>query len=137
MYPRNRLVILEQGATALRAGRGAEAEVLLTEGLTVLARETRLKIPGEEQLWRYKRGAARAQIGRSEAVDDLRAATGADAQPWVAGRARIELGRLALKRGDRGDAAVEARQADALCREGNDPPCVADARALLRSASGR
>jgi tetratricopeptide (TPR) repeat protein len=136
MYPRNRLVTLEQGSTALRAGRAAEAETLLSEGLAAMARETRVRIPGEEQLWRYKRGAARAQLGRTDALDDLRAATGAGAQSWVAGRARVEVGRLALKRADRGAAATEARQAETLCRQGNDPACVIEARALLRSASG-
>ena len=137
LYPRNRLVVLEQGSTWLRAGRGADAESVLTEGLAVLARESRSRIPGEEQLWRYKRGAARALLGRQEALDDLRAATSAGAQDWVAGRARVEIGRIALKRGDRPAAAAEAKQAETLCQQGNDPVCVQDARTLLRSANGR
>jgi len=136
-YPRNRLVVLEQGATALRGGRAAEAESILTGGLATLARETRPRIPGEEQLWRYKRGAARAALGRQDAMDDLRFATSSGAQAWVAGRARAELGRLALKRGDVSNARDEARQADALCRQGNDPACVEDARRLLRNTNGR
>ena len=137
LYPRNRLVVLEQGSTWLRAGRGADAESVLTEGLAVLARESRSRIPGEEQLWRYKRGAARALLGRQDALDDLRAATSAGAQDWVAGRARVEIGRIALKRGDRPAAAAEAKQAETLCQQGNDPVCVQDARTLLRSANGR
>ena len=136
MYPRNRLVVLEQGATALRAGRAADADTLLSEGLARLAHENRPRIPGEEQLWRYKRGAARAALGRTDAVDDLRAATSEAAQAWVAGRARTELARLALQRGDRVDAASQAKQAEALCRTGNDPICEADARKLLRSVNG-
>ena len=137
MYPRNRLVVLEEGSTALRARRFAEAEAILSDGLTRLARETRPRIPGEEQLWRYKRGAARAGLNRSDAAEDLRAATSAGAQSWVAGRARAELARLALQRGDRTDAAAQASQAETLCRDGNDPVCVEDARKLLRSANGR
>ena len=137
LYPRNRLVVLEQGATALRGGRFAEAETILSGGLAVLARETRPRIPGEEQLWRYKRGAARAGLKRPDALDDLTAATSAGAQSWVAGRARTEIARLALGRGDKKAAAAEARQAEALCRDGNDPICVEDARKLLRSANGR
>jgi Flp pilus assembly protein TadD len=137
MYPRNRLVILEQGATALRGGRYTEAESLLTAGLNVLARETRTRIPGEEQLWRYKRGAARAAAGRQDAMDDLVAATSSAAQSWVAGRARSEIARLALKRGDHRTALAEARQAETLCRQGNDPICVDDARKLVREANGR
>ena len=138
LYPRNRLVVLEAGATALRAGRGAEADAMLTEGLGMMARETRPRIPGEEALWRYKRGAARVALGRVDAaMDDLRAASAPGAQPWVSGRARVELGRLALRKGDRTAAATHAREAESLCREGNDPECVGNARTLLRSANGR
>jgi tetratricopeptide (TPR) repeat protein len=137
LYPRNRLVVLEQGATGLRAGRWAEAESILSGGLASLARETRPRVPGEEQLWRYKRGAARAALGRNDAMDDLLAATSTDAQAWVAGRARTEIARLALKRGDASTARAEARQAETLCRQGNDPVCMEDARRLLRSANGR
>jgi tetratricopeptide (TPR) repeat protein len=136
--PRNRLVVLEAGSTASRAGRAQEADVLLTEGLAMFARDGRPKVPGEEALWRYKRGAARAALGRVEAaLEDLRVATSADAQAWVSGRARVELGRIALKRGDRQAAQADARQAETLCRQGNDQPCVDDARKLLRSVHGR
>jgi hypothetical protein len=110
----------------------------LTEGMAMFAKDKRARIPGEEALWRYKRGAARAALGRLDAaLEDLRVATRGDAQAWVGGRARVELGRLALKRGDRAAAAAEAREADALCRQGNDPECVEDAKKLLRSARGR
>jgi tetratricopeptide (TPR) repeat protein len=138
MYPRNRLVVLEGGATALRAGRAQQAEELLNEGLGMFAADTRAKIPGEEALWRYKRGAARVALKRTDAaLEDLRFATAGDAQAWVAGRSRVELGRLALARGDRTTAAAEARQATTLCQGGNDPACVEDARRLLRSSDGR
>ena len=102
----------------------------------MMSRDTRPRIPGEEALWRYKRGAARAALGRADALDDLRAATAGEAQAWVAGRARVELGRLALKRGDKGLAANEAGQAQTLCTSGNDPQCVDAARQLARSARG-
>jgi tetratricopeptide (TPR) repeat protein len=138
LYPRNRLLLLEAGATAFRAGRAQQADELLTEGLAMLTKDQRARIPGEEGLWRYKRGAARAALGRVDAaLADLQNATSADSQLWVQGRARVELGRLALKRGDRGAAAVEARQAETLCGRGNDPACIQDARALLRSSNGR
>lgn len=138
LYPRNRLLLLEAGATALRAGRAQQADELLTEGLAMLAKDQRARIPGEEGLWRYKRGAAGAALGRVDAaLADLQNATSAASQPWVQGRARVELGRLALKRGDRGAAAVEARQAETLCGRGNDPACIRDARALFRSSNGR
>lgn len=137
IYPRNRLVVVEEASTALRAGRAAEAEALLTQGISALMRDSRLKIPGEEQLWRFKRGAARAALGRDDAVDDLRAATSPAAQPWVAGRARVEIARIAHRRGDKATAMSEGRQAEALCRQGNDVICVANARRVVRDANGR
>lgn len=138
MYPRNRLLVLEAGATALRAGRAQQADALLRDGLAALAKDRRPHIPGEEGLWRYKRGMARVALGQIDAgIADLQSATAADSQAWVNGRARLELGRLALKRGDRATAVGEARQAETLCRNGNDPACAEDARALLRSSNGR
>jgi tetratricopeptide (TPR) repeat protein len=138
LFPRNRLVLLEAGSTALRAGKPAQAESFLTEGLAMLAASGSYRIPGEEALWRYKRGAALVALGRMDAAHaDLRNATGADAQMWVQGRARVELARVALKRGDRATAAGEARQAEALCQRGNDTDCLDDAKKLLRTTDGR
>ena len=37
--PRNRLLVLEEGAAAIRAGRAREAEAALTRGLAVFARD--------------------------------------------------------------------------------------------------
>jgi hypothetical protein len=56
---------------------------------------------------------------------------------WVQGRARVERARLALRKGNRQDAALEARQAQALCEKDNDPPCLDAARQLLRTVDGR
>ena len=50
MYPRNRLVVLEAGSTALRAGRAADADRAAREGLAMLARDNRTRMPGEEAL---------------------------------------------------------------------------------------
>jgi tetratricopeptide (TPR) repeat protein len=138
LYPRNRLLWLEAGSTALRAGRGQQSEDFLTQGLALLAKDTRPRMLGEEALWRYKRGAARALLGRTaDAMADLTMATGGDSQAWVNGRARVEIGRLALKRGDRATATSEAKQAETLCERGNDPTCVEDARTLLRNSNAR
>jgi tetratricopeptide (TPR) repeat protein len=138
LFPRNRLLWLESGSTALRAGRGQQADELLTQGLAAFANDQRPRMPGEVALWHYKRGAARALLGRTEdATADLKLAVGADPQPWVNGRAHVELGRLALKRGDRSSAADDAKQAETLCERGNDPVCVQDARSVLRSSNGR
>jgi tetratricopeptide (TPR) repeat protein len=138
LFPRNRLVLLEAGSTALRAGNPAQAESFLTEGLAMLAASGSYRIPGEEALWRYKRGAALVALGRIDAAHaDLRTAAGPDAQTWVQGRARVELARVALKRGDRATAAGEARQAEVLCQRGNDLDCLDDAKKLLRTTDGR
>jgi tetratricopeptide (TPR) repeat protein len=138
LYPRNRLVVLEEGATALRAGRPALADAVLTQGLAQLAREQRPKMPGEEALWKYKRGAARLALNRlDDARADLTAASGADAQDWVRGRAHAELARLAIRAGDRASARDLALRAETFCQTGSDPACVNDARTLMRSSGGR
>jgi tetratricopeptide (TPR) repeat protein len=130
-YPRNRLVLLEAGATALRAGHGAEADGLLTEGISGLAHDPRPRIPGEEALWHYKRGAARVMLGRGEdAMGDLRIAVKPDAAGWVQGRAHVELARLAKQRGDQPAAVREADEAMALCEKDGDAICVAEAKKL-------
>jgi tetratricopeptide (TPR) repeat protein len=137
LYPRNRLVILEAGSTALRAGRAAEAESLLTEGLKMFAAEKRAHMPGEAALWHYKRGAARLALNQLEpARADLQRAIGPDAQPWVSGRAHNELARLATKTGDRTTARNHASTAQALCQRGNDPACLNEARRLARGLRG-
>ena len=138
LYPRNRLVVLEQGSTALRAGRAAQADAVLSEGLSGLTKDQRTKMPGEEALWRYKRGTARAALNRvRDARADLEAATVPTAQDWVRGRANTELARLAIRGGDSASGRDLALQAEDLCEKGSDPACVSDARSLLRTAGGR
>ena len=101
-YPRNRLVWLEAGATALRADQPAAAEVTLNKGLVMLVRDPRPRMFGEETLWKYKRGAALVALGRpDEALADLHAALSADAHEWVRGRTVVELGKVADLAGDR------------------------------------
>jgi tetratricopeptide (TPR) repeat protein len=130
-YPRNRLILLEAGATANRARRAAEADALLTEGIAGLSHDPRPRIPGEEALWHYKRGAARVMLGqREDAMTDLRMALAPDAAGWVQGRAHVELARLALAQGDHGAVRREADAAAALCEKNGDPTCVAEAKKL-------
>jgi tetratricopeptide (TPR) repeat protein len=137
-YPRNRLVVLESGATALRAGQGRKALAILDEGMAMLADDDRPRVPGEAPLWHLMRGGARALSGDPAGAEaDLRRAATGEAQPWVYGRARLELGQLALRRGDRPAARQQAEQAVAACQRGNDPECVNEARKLARSARGR
>lgn len=131
-YPRNRLVVLEEGATALRAGRAAEAERILTEGIARLAGDPRPRIPGEEALWHLKRASARLlQKNTVGALADLRTAQAVDAPRWIRGRIQLELGKIADLRGDRAAALGHYREARTLCEADRDSPCAREASALL------
>jgi len=130
-YPRNRLVLLEEGATATRGNRAVEAEALLTEGIAMLARDTRPRIPGETGLWHYKRGAARVLLNRHEdALADLRIAVQPESAGWVRGRAHLELARLALQENRREDARREATLAAGECEKDYDPICLNAAKRI-------
>lgn len=132
-YPRNRLFWLETGGTLLRAGRHAEANRFLTEGIDGLAGDTRSRMFGEDALWYQKRGTARAALGLDAAArDDFQKSIAAEGRRWVHGRARLGLGRLALKANDRAGAKEELMTAISLCESDNDQPCANDARRLLR-----
>ena len=127
-FPRNRILWLEAGSTALRAGRAADAERLLNDGLQRLATDNRPHMFGEEALWYLKRGAARVALDRREQADpDLRRALGLESRKWVTGRAHGELGKLADLRGDRATARGEFQRAAALAEEDNDPSGAAAA----------
>lgn len=130
-YPRNRLVLLEAGATAVRANRPGEADTLLSDGIAQLATDTRPKFPGEDALWHFKRGAARVMLGRqNDALADLRVAIAPAAAGWVQGRAHLEMARLAQRQGDRAGTRREADQAITICERSNDPICVEDAKKI-------
>ena len=132
-YPRNRLVWLETGSTQLRAGRPADAERVLNEGLARFVNDRRQRMFGEDALWLYKRGAARAALGRTaDAQADLKQALAAEGRKWVYGRTHLELGKLALKAGNRAAARQELQTAITLCESDNDEPTAAEARRLLR-----
>jgi tetratricopeptide (TPR) repeat protein len=131
-YPRNRLAWLEGGSTSLRAGRAADAEYILNDGIMRFANDTRTRMFGEEVLWLYKRGAARAALGRdAEARQDLERALKAEGRRWAHGRTHVELGKLALKGGDKATARTEFRNAIPLCESDNDEEYAEIARALL------
>lgn len=130
-FPRNRLLWLESGATALRAGQFALADTILSEGIAMTARDRRPRAYGEESLWRYKRGSARIGLKRyAEAAEDFRLAVAAEGRPWVHGRAHLELGKLADRGGDRTRARAEYDRAIALCGSDNDPRGADEARRL-------
>ena len=133
-YPRNRLLWLETGATLVRAGRPADAERFLTDGLARLAGDRRPRMFGEEALWLYKRGLARSQQGRSaEAEADLRHALSVEGRHWVYGRTHLELGKLAAKQSEEAAARDEFQAAVNLCERDNDPGPAAEARRWLNT----
>jgi tetratricopeptide (TPR) repeat protein len=132
-YPRSRLMWLETGSTCLRAGRPADAERFLAEGFTRFADDRRPRMFGEDALWHYKRGAARAGIGKTpEAEADLRTAIRLEGRKWVHGRAHLELGKLALKAGNRAAAREELQAAVTLGESDNDPLTADEARRLMK-----
>jgi tetratricopeptide (TPR) repeat protein len=137
-FPRNRLLWLEAGATALRGGRPAEAEQQLTTGLRMLAADTRPRMFGEEALWYQKRGAARVALNRLEEAElDVRRATGGEARPWVQGRAYAELGKIADLRRNRMAARTHFQRALALAQQDNDPIGAESARRWIGTAYSR
>jgi Flp pilus assembly protein TadD len=132
-YPRNRLVWLESGSTALRAGRAAEADRFLTDGVARFANDKRPRMFGEDALWRYKRGAALAALGRTaDAETELKSSLSVDGRKWVHARAHLELGKMALKAGDKTAAGIELRAAIGLGDSDNDPLTADEARRLLK-----
>lgn len=137
-FPKNRLLWLEHGSTSIRAGRGADAEAVLTEGLRKLDTDYRAKIPGERALWLYKRGMSRVlQQKTALARQDLTAALEQKPQGWVRGRATLELGNVAHLEGDRARAAALYREAAAICRTARDTLCEEEASRRLRQIGSR
>ena len=87
---------------------------------------------GENALWLYKRGAARAALGRGvEAEQDLRKSVSLEGRKWVHGRAHLELGKLMMQAGNPEGARREFQAATALCDADNDSAAVDEARRLL------
>jgi tetratricopeptide (TPR) repeat protein len=128
-YPRNRILWLEAGATALRAGRAEEAERQLSAGQRMLAADRRPRMFGEDALWLQKQGAALVALGRrDEAEPVLRRALTHESRKWVSGRVHAELGKLADLRSDRATARQHFQQAVSLAEQDNDTVGAAAAR---------
>jgi tetratricopeptide (TPR) repeat protein len=141
-YPRNRLLWLEAGNTALRAGRAADARASFEDGLARLAADTRPRAPGEESRWRYGLGASLVALGEiAPARAELSAALGAAVRDAIRGGIQKELGKLADLEGDRARAVTAYREADRLCRSDRDEACGKDLKSLIktgyRSGGGR
>ena len=135
MYPRNRLLWLERGSTALRAGRGADARAALDDGLTALAKDPRQRAFGEEARWRWAYGASLVLSGRPEGADrELRQSLALEGPAWLRGRAHKELGKVEDLRGHRAAAVEHYRQAVRIGQDGHDPASADEAAALVKAA---
>lgn len=133
-FPRNRLLWLEEGATALRGANTEQADMVLTTGLSTFSREDRPRAPGELALWHYKRAVARRVAGRATtAADDLTMALGLEPRPWVRGRIALERARLARAARDGKAAEREYTLAVDTCVRAKDSPCESEARSELRA----
>ena len=127
-FPRNRLFVLEHGASAIRAGRGPEADEVLTRGMEMMRKDTRPRVPGEEALWLYKRGLVRLNMNRqADAAQDLQRALALGPPDWIRGRVQVELGKLADLAGKRADALAAYRAGRALCESSADTLCEKEA----------
>jgi tetratricopeptide (TPR) repeat protein len=133
-YPRNRILWLEAGATALRAGRAVEADKQLATGRRMLAEDVRPRMFGEDALWLQKHGAALLTLDRrGEARAALEGALSLEARKWIHGRAHAELGKLADLQADRRAARVHFQQAVVLAEEDNDAAGASAARRWIGS----
>jgi tetratricopeptide (TPR) repeat protein len=133
-FPRNRVLRLEAGATAIRGQQYSEADRLLTAGIDGLASDTRPRAFGEEAMWRYKRGLARLSLRRLDpARADLDRALQHPMRDWVRGRIRLEQGKLADLEGRRPDALAAYSDAIRLATAGNDPDVRRDAERLQQT----
>ena len=134
-FPRNRVLRLEAGATAIRARQYSEADRLLSAGIQGLPADPRPRAFGEEGMWFYKRGMARLALRRLEpARADLTRASGSPLRDWVKARVQLEVGKLADLEARRADARSAYSEAIRLGEAGNDPETAEEARRWLKTA---
>ena len=139
-YPRNRLVLLEAGATAIRAGRpAAGGDAPDAKGMRMLANGRTAADSGRRGALalQARRRPCRAAAATEAPCRPARGAQGRTRRPGSSGRARVELGRLALSAATAGPRRARRARRQTLCEQGNDPVCVDRAQKLMRSADGR
>lgn len=133
-FPRNRVLWLESGSTLLRAGRPREAEAMLSDGIARLTQDRRLRMAGEDGLWYYKRGVARAQLkADAEARADFSHVLHGEAQGWILARTHLELGKLFDRAGDRTQARAAYDKAIRVAGTEKDTAALDEARRLKDS----
>jgi tetratricopeptide (TPR) repeat protein len=133
-FPRNRLLWLEAGSTALRGDLAREAMRHFEAGFAKLAADARPRVRGEEALWYHKRGLAHQALGDTRrAIADFGRVLESAPRAWVRGRTETALARLALAGGRPTEALERLRRAASLCEGDNDPQGEREARDLART----
>ena len=130
-FPRNRLVWLESGSTSIRAGKAADAERFLSDGIARFADDQRPRMYGEDALWSLKRGTARATLGRT-------ADATADLQQAILAR-RTQMGARAESLRARKNGAQSGRTSRRRISEvqGGDRRCATTTTTRIRPGPGR
>jgi hypothetical protein len=132
-FPDNRVLVMERGSAAIRAGRAREGEQILRAGLERLQSDTRRRLPGEESVWHYRIGLARLALNRSTlATESLTTALALSPELWVRARIELTLGKAADLEGRRSDAVAWYRRAVESARTGRDRPTQQEAQRLMR-----
>jgi tetratricopeptide (TPR) repeat protein len=135
LYPRNRLLMLEAGSAALRAGRPEEALRAIDDGFALLSKDSRPRAYGEEARWHYLRGAALVLLHKTDDANrELQSALAMDGPGWIRGRAQLELGKVADLAGDRTRAIGGYRRAGQECTAEHDSGCADEARKYTAAA---
>jgi len=136
-YPRNRLLWLETGTTAMRAGRLSEAQSAFERGLAMLAADKRPRAFGEEARWHWSYGSVLVSQRKTDLADrELRIALAAAGPDWVRGRTHMEMGKIADLSGNRTRAVDAYRTAVRLCRSSHDNLGADEAARLIDKAYG-
>ena len=134
LHPRNRLLQLNHGATALAAGQPYDAEQVLSRRLTDFSWEAPPLVLGETALWLALRGTAYARLHRnSDAVVDLQNGLTSDPRDWVRGRIHAQLGEIALVAGERVNARQQFEMAVEFSERGGDRSAVENAKQKLKA----
>jgi tetratricopeptide (TPR) repeat protein len=137
-HVKNRLLWLNQGASALVADRPREAERVLSEGLQRYVTTAPPTVLGETAMWFSHRAAALARLDRRiEAQADLDRALAAGPRDWVRGRIFAQRGDLALAAGDPAQARRDYESAHRFAERGGDGDAARDIKEKLRALERR
>jgi tetratricopeptide (TPR) repeat protein len=116
-YPRNRLAWLESGSTALRAGRAADAERFLSDGLARFSDDRRRGCSARTRCCVTNAGGVSGTRPQRRGRADLRKSLTLEGRKWVHARSHLEPGQACVEDGKQGLAGAELRAAITLARQ--------------------